>query len=486
MTDGPSVPFPSVRADAVERILVPFAGEGSGVAPLTWSQIGIWGAIVQSGESRTVQHTAELPPGTTVDDVADMVRFLMSRHQALRTRMLFDSDGQALQNCSEAGEAPLEIVEADIEDPASVAEEVSRHYQRKLFEYVTEWPLRTAVIRQHGVPTHLVMVVLHTAIDVYGLEVMLEDLASRDPETGAAPPVTGMQPLEQARREASPAGQRQNMSSLRYLERVMRSVPAQRFGPPKRDGQAEYRMITYWSPATRLAAEAVAARVGANTSAVLLASFAVAIARFTGINPVFVMLTVNNRFRPGLGNSVSKTSQISPFWIDLADLTLHEAVAVAGQSVINAYKNASYHPDQQDEVIELVERERGEPIDIDCFYNDRRMGDRGGDRGLAITDEEIRAALSSSATLWGDSIGLPQRKLYFNLDDPPGAMIFMMSADTRYFPPEDMERLVRDIEAVAVETALDGAASTGVRRAHDKACSLEAISTCHVTPSNGE
>jgi hypothetical protein len=451
-----------VGVDAVERILVPFAGEGSGVAPLTWSQIGVWGGMVSSGTSVTVDHTAELPRGTTVDDVAEMLRFVVSRHQTLRTRLLFDTDGQVLQNCSETGEVPLEIIDAGEADAADAAAAISRQYQQKNFEYVTEWPIRTAVVRKDGVLTHLVLVILHTAIDLYGLAIMLDDIAGRDPETGAAPPVAGTQPLDQARREASPAGQRQNAAALRYLERVMRAVPADRFGPPKRDGDAEYRGITYWSPATLLATRAVAARTRSNTSAVLLASFATAIARTTGVPTVFVMLTVSNRFRPGLGNSVSKQSQLSPYWIDVAGLTLDEAVAVAGQSVTNSYKNASYHPDRQDDVIEMVERERGESIDLDCFYNDRRTGDRGGDAGLAITDDQIRAALDDSAVIWKDEISMARRKLYFNVDDPPGATIFKMTADTRYFPPEDMERLVRAIEAIAVETALDGSAPTGV------------------------
>lgn len=452
----------AVDVTAAERILVPFAGEGSGVAPLTWSQIGVWGGMVSSGKSVTVQHTAELPAGTTVDDVAETLRFAVSRHQTLRTRLLFDADGQPLQNCSETGELPLEIYDAGDADPADAAEAISRHYQEKNFEYVTEWPVRTAVVRKDGVLTHLVMIFLHTAIDLYGLAILLDDIASRDPQTGVAPPVTGTQPLDQARREASPAGQRQNAAALRYLERVMRAVPADRFGPPKRPGESEIRGITYWSPATLLATRAVAARTRTNTSAVLLASFATAIARTTGVPSVFVMLTVSNRFRPGLGDSVSKQSQLSPYWIDVAGLTLDGAVAVAAQSAMNAYKNASYHPDRQDDVIELVERERGESIDLDCFYNDRRIGDRGGDAGIAVTADDIRAALPASAVLWKDEIGMARRKLYFNVDDPAGAIIFKVSADTRYFPPADLERLLRDVETVAVETALDGSAPTGV------------------------
>jgi hypothetical protein len=360
--------------------------------------------------------------------------------------LLFDADGRVLQNCSTSGEVQT----------------ISERYQRRLFEYETEWPVRMAVVREHGVLTHMVLVILHTAIDAYGLTALLDDIAARDPETGQAPPVTAMQPLEQARFEASPAGRRQNAASLRYLERVLRSVPAHRFGPPLRGGEPEYHMIHYRSPATLLAIRAVADRHRTNTSPVLLAAFAVALARFTGINPVVAMLTVSNRFRPGLGDSVSKTTQLSPYLIDVAGLSLDGAVAVAERSAMSAYKNAAYHPDEQDEVIERVERDRGERIDLECFYNDRRQRDRGQAGDPVASIRRIRAALPLGEVRWKDEIGMPRRTMYFNVDDPPGAIEFNVSMDTRYFTEDDMVAIVRGVEAVTVEAAQDGSTPTGV------------------------
>lgn len=437
---------------AAEHVLVPFEGAGSGEAELTWGQIGLWQSIEMSG-SKTVPYIADLPAGMTVQDAADRLRLMVSRHQALRTRLQLRAGAPPLQRCFTSGEVRLEIVDAGDRDPAEVAESVSVHYQEKPFEFETEWPVRMAVIRSHGQLTHQVMVILHTSIDAYGLTALMSDVD--DPG-----PVTGVPPLEQARKQASPAGQRHNQSSLQYLERVLRAVSPSRFGEPKHEDTG-IDQIQYRSPATLLAIDSVAARNGINTSPVLLASFAVGLARFTGVNPVLAMLMVSNRFRPGFADSVSALIQITPYLIDVADVTLDEAVVRASHSALNAYKNAYYNPYEQDEVIERVERERGEEIDLSCFYNDRRQHDRGWS-GSSSTAELIREALPRSTFSWTGEINPPKRKLYFNVDDPPGCIEFMLSADSRYFSRDDLLTLVREVESVAVEAALDGATPTKV------------------------
>ncbi|HEU5469124.1 MAG TPA: condensation domain-containing protein [Actinophytocola sp.] len=443
--------------------MVPFEGDGSGVEELTWSQMTLWQSIEQSGQSKTVPYVTELPPGTSVDRVAAELRFMVGRHQSLRTRLVFDAGPVPRQRCATSGEIPLEVVDAGDADPAEVAEQVSERYQKVDFAFETEWPVRMAVIRSGGVLTHQVLVILHTAIDAYGLSALWADLAARDPDTGAAAgPVRATQPLEQARKQASPAGQRHNTASLAYLERVLNTVSASRFGDPRYPGDRTINQITFHSPAALLAIRSVAARTGINTSPVLLASFAVGLARFTGVNPVLAMLLVSNRFRPGLAAAVSPQILLTPYLIDVADISLDEAVNRATQSALNAYKNAYYNPYQQDEVIERVERRRGEEIDLSCFYNDRRQQDRGG-AGEPPTVAEITAALSRSTVSFTGEIHPPRRKLYFNVDELPGVIEFLVSADSRYFSLADMETLVRGVEAVAVETALDGAVPTGVR-----------------------
>jgi condensation domain-containing protein len=449
--------------EVVERIPVPFAGEGSGEAELTWGQIGLWQSIELSGESKTVFYVEERPAGTTVEDVVGELTFMLGRHQAMRTRLILRAGKPPMQRCSTSGEVTLEVVDTGGADPAEVAEAVSQRYQRVPFAYETEFPVRMAAIRHDGRLTHTVLIILHTSIDAYGLSALVADIAARDPRTGAAVgPVTALQPLEQAAKQASPAGRRQNAASLKYLDRVLRTMSPSRFGEPRYPGERRIDMIHYHSPATLLAVRTVAAREKVDDSPVLLASFAVGLARFTGVNPVVAMLMVGNRFRPGLADSVSALIQISPYLIDLAGATMGDAVDRAAQSAINAYKNAYYDPYEQDEVIERVERERGEELDLSCFYNDRRQQERGHLGEGLVAPREIRAALADSEVDWTPEIAMPPRKLYFNVDDPPGAIEFAMSVDTRYFSRRDMEAIMRNVEEAAVEAALNPDAPTRI------------------------
>lgn len=450
----------------VERVTVAFAGEGSGVAELTWGQLGMWQSIEESGESRTISGVADLDEGMTLELLAELFGYIMSRHQALRTLLRLRPGRPPLQDCRGAGAIDVEIVDAGDEVPAAVAAGVRERYQTVHFDYEHEWPVRLAVVQAHGRPTHTVAVYLHLALDAGGLSVLLADLGLRDPVTGTGPPVTATPPLEQARKQREPSARRQQASSLRHLEHVLRTVPAHPFGEPAAGREREHVMVRYRSPATLLAARSAAAAIGTGTSAVLLASFAVGLARATGANPVLALVMVSNRFRPGLAESVSAVAQITPLMIDVADVTLVEAVGRAARGALSAYKNGYSDPYLQDQVVERVNRERGEVVELACYYNDRRQQEREGRAGEAPpTAEQIHDALGRSTLEWLDDPEMPKTGVYLYVDDPPGAIDFIMSVDTRYFSPADLEALVRDMEAVTVGMALAPGTPTGVATA---------------------
>jgi hypothetical protein len=458
-----------VSGQVVDRILVRFEGEGSGVEDVTWGQMAQWQSIIVSGQSRTLGGISGLPPGTTVEDVADDLRYAMARHQALRTRLRLDGevdeDGDIIprQECSATGEFALEVVDAGDDDPAEVAAAVLQRRQTVPFDYENEWPIRMSVVRKDGVLTQLVAVYLHLVIDAGGLEFLIADGAAR-PRDGSDPtPVTAMQPLDQARWQQGPAGQRLNASAQRYLEHTLRAVPMSRFGEPRYPGAASFREVRYRSPALLLAVGAASIRCQANTSSVLLASFAVALGRIAGRTPILAMLTVSNRFRPRLGESVSALAQVSPYVSDVADITIGEAVGRAERSTLSAYKNAYFAPVQQDDVYRRVFAERGGAIDLSCYYNDRRRRTLAPPTGPVATADEIRAALASSTHDWVEDPEMPGTKLYLYVDDPPGSIDLLMSVDLRYFSPDDLLTIVREIESVAVDIALDPTLPTEVR-----------------------
>ncbi len=437
-----------------DRVVVAFAGEGSGVEEMSWGQWEIWLAMVAQESSLPLGGTKPLPPGTTVEDIADELRYLMGRYQSMRTRLRFDGTGRPRQVLVDSGETTLAIFDADDEDPDDVAAEVDRQYQETRFDYAHEWPVRMAVVRRHGVPTHMVVTVCHLVTDGPGGLVMLEEVAARTAE-----PVTGMQPLAQARWQRSAPGQRHDALALRYWEGLLRTIPPRRFTPSGYPREPRHWEGIFRSRALRLALQATVARTGVDPSAVLLGVFAVALARVTGINPVVTRPIVSNRFRPGLARVVAMVAQSGLCVLDVADMRIEEAIEVARRSAFAAYKHAYFDPERMAALIARVTREREPDFDISCFFNDRR-GAPPPDR--PPTPDEVREALPDNDFHWGRRQHEPFEHLFLHADDVPDGVQLKMFIDTAYLSPADGEALLRGMESVAVEAALDPSAPTRV------------------------
>ncbi|HEX3649084.1 MAG TPA: condensation domain-containing protein [Pseudonocardiaceae bacterium] len=441
------------------QILVSFSGPGSGTDDLSWGQRVIWRSVSYTGESEYLGGVVRLPDGHSLDDMVECLRFVMSRHQSLRTRLVFDSGGEPRQVVFESGEIPLEIVEVGDADPEAVASEVQKRYESTNFDYEYEWPLRMAAICRTGLPTHSVAVYNHMAIDAHGLNVLMADLLTMF--TGDVRPVTAMQPLEQAAQQRTAAAHRQSEAALRHWERVLRRAAPRRFAESTDRREPRYWRLDYHSTAADLAMRVIAARTGTDTSPVLLAAYAVALARTAGSNPVVLQLAVSNRFRPRFGDSVSPLAQASPCMIDVADATFDEAVARAVQAAMSTYLNAYYDPLGRVALVERVSTERGAPIELGCYFNDRRDADRTS-TGPRPTPDQAEAALSRSRSHWGPPTDVDQPPLYLNVSDSDDGIEFGMIADTHQVSPSDMEAIMRTLEAVVVDAARDAAVTTGV------------------------
>jgi Condensation domain len=455
------------RGEVVDRVPVAFEGEGTGEAELTFGQRGLWQSIELAGTA-TVTNLVAADPGTTVDAVADVLAFMVGRHQALRTRMVLRESGPPLQRVATAGTLPLLVVAAGTGEPAEVAEALAAHWKVTPFEYESEWPVRIAAIvadADRRAVTHVVTVYLHTSIDGFGLAALLADVDARDPHTGApAGPVTAFTPLAQAAFEASPVGRRQNAQSLRYQEQVLRGAPARQFGEPRYGGERRFSMLRYRSRAIHLAIHAAAARDRLHESPTLVASFLIGVGRVLGMHPLLTMMTVSNRFRPGYADSVSALMKIVPFVLDIADLSVGEAVTRTAGRALNAYRNAYYDAYEQDEVVSRVEADRGEEFDLSCYYNDRRR--RPGAQPEAVpTVAQIRAALADSVLSWKQDAHVSGAKLHLNVEDPDDAIELVLSGDERYFSRADLAGVARAIEEAAVQVATDPGTPTGVPKA---------------------
>jgi Condensation domain len=440
------------------RILVPFAGDGSGTGELSWGQQEMWGAISRRGSSLAIGGVLPLPTGKTLQDIAAELRFIMSRHQSLRTRLAFGADGRPRQVLAASGVIALEVIDAGDADPAELGRAVYDRFHSVEYDYVNEWPVRMAAIQREGILTHLVVMYCHLATDGGGLAALMADLATMDPVTGRSDrPVPGTQPLEQACWEGTAAGRRQSEATLRRWERLLRMVPARRFGDCGSDQGPRFREAICHSPAMYLAIQAIAARNGADTSAVLLAAFAVAMARVTGVNPTVTRVVVSNRFRPGFADTVSTVSHASLSVIDVAGLaSFDQAVTRARQSALSVYKNAYYDPVQRDELVARISRERGEEIDITCMFNDRRRPARDQGSGPPPAAEQLRAALPLSTLRWSDQPLDPvSERFSCDVEDAPDMVELRVCADTRYLSAAHMAAFAREMDVVTCQAVLD-------------------------------
>jgi hypothetical protein len=180
-------------------------------------------------------------------------------------------------------------------------------------------------------------------------------------------------------------------------------------------------------------------------------------------------VVVSNRFRPGLAQTVSNVSQSGLCAIDVAGISFEQAVKRAWQSSINTYKHAYYDPDRRDELVAALGLERGEPIDLSCFLNDRRDPDPELPDTDPVTPQDLRPLLSRTTLSWMQQPYQADESLFINVGepeagygDPADAVVFTVRADTRRITRSDVEALLRGVESVLIEAALDPDAATGV------------------------
>jgi hypothetical protein len=443
-----------------DTVIVRFEGAGSGVAELSWGQHEIWRVMHDKNDSLPIGGVRALPPGQTVADVAAGLRFIMGRHQALRTRLQLAPAGPPRQVVHDRGEIALEVVDAGDGDPAEAAAAAVAGYVSRNFDYEHEWPARMAVITQRGAATHVAEIYCHLAMDGFGLAALRADFARHDP-TGPAPaPVTAVQPLEQAGRQRGPAGRRAHDASMRYFERLAASAPDRQFSERADRQRPRFWQVLYESPAGYLAARTLAARLGVSTSPVLLAAYAAALSPLTSTASVAVQLVVNNRFRPGFGDSVSTLAQSFPCLIEVADAPFEEVAVRAWRSALTAYKHAYYDPAGKAEVSGRIAAERGAELALGVFFNDLRVRTREradaapADAAGQPEPPSLLTELTRSRLTWGERNDVPADPMFLYINDTPDTLCYELWADSHFVSPPDMAALMRRIEAVLVDAAV--------------------------------
>lgn len=434
-----------------DRVPFEFAGDGSGIDELAWGQQEIWLAMVRQRSWIPIGGPSHLKPGTTLDDIVEDLQYTLGRYQTMRTRLRFEADGQVRQEVSAGGEFAIEVFDAPAgTDPGAFAHALYDWFRTWDYDYVKDWPIRVGVVRQDGALTHQVSVVTHLVTDALGGAVMMDEVTRREPA-----PVAGLQPLDQVRQQRSPAGRRQNEAALRYWRRLLSTVPARTVPESTDRPEPRYREGLLHSPAMHLALRSIVEREGVDPAAALLAVFAVALGRVTGVDPVVIRPIVGNRFWPGLADVVCPVNQAGLCVVDVAGVPFPEALERVRRAVMATYKYARFDPLALAALIAEVERDRGEHLDLSVYFNDRRTGNRS-DLGAAppVTRQQLTAALAATRLDWPVARDEPHEPFMVNVEDAVDAVDVRIVFDTHHLAPAAAEACVLAMEDVAVTAAL--------------------------------
>ncbi|GAA4251980.1 hypothetical protein [Dactylosporangium darangshiense] len=455
----PDVQAPAPPAGPALRVPVRFAGTGAGLGELSWGQREIWLTILRQRSWLPIGGWSRLAPGTTVADVAGELRWIMRRYPTMRTRLRFAADGrsgsdraklsepdlppgEALQSVAATGTIALDVYDCpDDADPEAFVVALDARDRARPYDFVEEWPVRMAVVRHRGAPTHLSTVMTHLVTDGLGGRIFLAEVADR----AAAPADTGTPPLEQARWQGSPAGQRQNASALRHWERTLRRQPAPP-APSTVDGPRHYRGELR-ARALPLALHVLSERADADSSQVLMTLLALASA--TEDAPAVLRPMVSNRFRRGLERVVAMVAQRGICAADVAGVPFAEALRRVGAAAMAAYKYAYVDPA---DAIALAGRLGADP-EAGVWFNDRRVATRQGFAGAVPTADDLRAAPASDFR-WTVAQDDPFDPLSVDVDDAAGGFLLTVFTDAGRLAPAGAEALVRRVEALGVQEAI--------------------------------
>ncbi len=458
---------------APARIIVPFAGPGAGTAPLTWGQKATLHDMRQTGWALNLCAVHFLPAGTQVGEVAARLGSLIGRYPALRVRLGTDPHGNPCQVVHATGEVAMDVVDVPATaGPGEVtrrAHELWHDWLVTRFDLHHDWPVHVTVFRHRGVAACQVWALPQVLVDGTSFHLIMEDLA-----TGSAaerrvgdPRAVGI--LDLGRREQTPPLRRTSDRAMRYWESQLRGIPPLTFGEPTHP--EGWRGKRYWhgrfsSTAAYLATMAIAQRTRTDSSRVLLALIATAIGRVTGVSPLTTKVILNNRFRPGFAAAIAPVGQNSVLTLDLAGVTVDEAVARARQASLAAGMYAYYDPEQLDQLIARLDAERGYPARVTCRINDRRVTARARTTPEAPgrpTREQIKEKLAETFLSWDGTLDNLPEQAFISVEDYPETVYLQVIFDMGCFTQAQAEALLYQVEEVAVEAAFDPAVPTRVR-----------------------
>lgn len=448
-----------IRLAPAGRLYVGFSGLRGADGPLTLGQGNTlqWVADIRLF-TRMTDWVLEMPEGTTLDDIAAAFSVLMARHESLRTT--YPAQGQPIQRVARWGDLVVELYDVDAEqadDPALASVLVGR-LRATEFSLATELPLRVAVALSRGVPKVAAVVYSHMAVDFASMAVVgrqFTQLAGDPASREVGPP--GHQPLDQAAAERSAHGRGQAEAGLRNWERHLRSMPQCLYSVPSAGLPASGAPVAgwLWSRAAALALPHIAARTGTSRQAAVLAALCAVLRQRTGQDRCVLPGPVDNRYRRLLREYVGSLAHDSIISVDVTADGFDELVGRAAAGTLKACRNGLVDRAEILRVVSEVDHDRGTAYARDCVFKDISSDYTVGTALPAAPGDPAEAAqaLGQSELWWVDAIEIEEVLLFTLVEVDEEVILGALSGDSGRVPRQEVESLLRGVEALLVAAA---------------------------------
>ncbi|MEU0173852.1 condensation domain-containing protein [Streptomyces massasporeus] len=415
-----------------------FEGERDAIAPLTWAQRRTWrGSRLKY---RPFVHVQPVPPGKSLHEVSNAVKWVLEEFESLRTVFPLGADGDPYQKVEKVGSLEIFKIPAGESSVEADIQSAIGHLKRERFDVTTEFGALFAVVTRVDVPTHLVCLVSHLAVDDHGckaLGVALEGHFSGECDRTSAP---SMQPVDRAQLEQSPKWQEQSARSLGYWKSVLETLP-----------QGGGRSAVMDSCALRAAVSVISKKCARSTSAVYVAAMSVVAGALIGRCKSSFLLPASNRLTPEERSFVGELVQFAPGVLESLNMPFQVIVNDAWKASLKGYRYSRY--DEQALHMMLTDLDEGRECKraFDFAFNDMRKSTEG--EVYCGTVESIHdLAKQTKIELREHVYQGGARFLSFALRGD-GNEILSVAVHDSYFPEFPVRRILLAIEALVLGAA---------------------------------
>jgi hypothetical protein len=464
--------FRKVHFGVVTMPLVPgtpvvarFAGDRDTCAPMTLGQRNIaqWLSAAPDHRYAALHWTLDVPPGTSLDELAGAFSVLLRRHEGLRTVYF----GQTLaQRVIRTGALAIEV-HHETADVAVDGDAVAAELLAAVAAPSTsdgdgpDLPLRVAVAVHGGTVRAAVIRYSHLAVDLHAMAVVGRELGqllgSPAPRGVARPPVPPPpgphQPVDLAGAEAAPAMRGRREAALDRWEEYLRRMPASLYAAPRAGTGSGSGAVQLSSAAAAMALRHVHARTRTSPPSVVLAAVCAVLARRAGYTELMLPVLSSNRFRSELANYVGTLVQTTMFALDLGGAGFDTLARRTHAAMLHGARLGVYDAYRLTTLRLAVEYERGTALNLEPVFNNLVL-DGGRPRPRPAGPVEALAAATARTRLrWQPMPGL-STPLSVELLQVDGVLrLRLCSADLSRAGRDELEALLLAVERVLVAAA---------------------------------